>query len=82
MPIFLDRSTLAPYCDEAQPNSIIRPSGHVRSNDPMYEMFVKTMGKNYVQARRGDIAPGSDSSFPDLRNWLPVMIEPVPKKKI
>jgi hypothetical protein len=48
----------------------------------MYEMFVKTMGKNYVQARRGDIAPGSDSSFPDLRNWLPVMIEPVPKKKI
>jgi len=50
-----------------------------RSNDPMYGMFVETRGKNYVQARNGDIAPGRDSPFPDLRNWLPVMIEPVPK---
>ena len=41
-----------------------------RSNDPMHGMYVNTRGKNYVQAR---------SSFPDLRNWLPVMIEPVPK---
>ena len=48
-----------------------------RSNDPMYGMFVKTRGKNYVQAR--EIVPGKDSLFPDLRNWLPVMIEPVPK---
>ena len=51
--------------------------GH--SNDPLYEMFVETRGKNYVQARYKDILPGRDSSFPDLRNWLPVMIEPVPK---
>mmetsp|Transcript_21014 Transcript_21014/g.32043 ORF Transcript_21014/g.32043 Transcript_21014/m.32043 type:complete len:397 (+) Transcript_21014:69-1259(+) len=50
-----------------------------RSNDPMYGMFVETRGKNYVQARNGDIAPGRNSPFPDLRNWLPVMIEPVPK---
>ncbi|KAL7530952.1 hypothetical protein ACHAXR_003769, partial [Thalassiosira sp. AJA248-18] len=45
---------------------------------PMYEMFVETKGEKYVQAR-GDVTPGRDSSFPDLRNWLPVMIEPVPK---
>jgi hypothetical protein len=48
-----------------------------RSNDPMYGMFVKTWGKNYVQAR--EIVPGEDSLFPNLSNWLPVMIEPVPK---
>jgi len=48
-----------------------------RSNDPMYGMLVKTWGKNYVQAR--EIVPGEDSLFPNLSDWLPVMIEPVPK---
>jgi len=54
-----------------------------RSNDPMYNMFVETRGFNYVISRRprwGELPPGgSDSPFPDLRNWLPVMIEPVPQ---
>ena len=50
-----------------------------RSNDPLFEMFVQTRGKNFVQARYGEILPGKDSSFPDLKNWLPVVIEPVPK---
>jgi len=50
-----------------------------RSNDPMYEMFVETMGKNYVQARKGEIGTRRNSHFSDLRNWLPVMIEPVPQ---
>ena len=51
-----------------------------RSNDPMYNMFVETRGFNYVLSRRprwGELPPGKDSPFPDLRNWLPVMIEPV-----
>jgi len=53
-----------------------------RSNDPMYNMFVETRGFNYVISRRprwGELPPGKDSPFPDLRNWLPVMIEPVPQ---
>ena len=48
-------------------------------NDPMYFMFMETRGKHYVQARKEYKATERDSYFPDLRNWLPVMIEPVPK---
>jgi hypothetical protein len=64
-----------------------------RSNDPMHEMFVETKGEHYVQARWRHISPNRKNwrgsfeakwgdhgpSFPDLRNWLPIMIEPVPQ---
>eukprot|EP00985_Skeletonema_marinoi_P015230 scaffold7820_cov99-Skeletonema_marinoi.AAC.5 len=36
--------------------------------------------KHYSRRPRwGELPPGGDSPFPDLRNWLPVMIEPVPQ---
>ena len=41
------------------------------SNDPMYEMFVLN--------REGTTKVAGRKSFTDLRNWLPVIIEPVPQ---
>lgn len=42
-----------------------------KSNDPMYEMFVKPDQKEPTFVSNRD-------SFVDLQNWLPVMIEPLP----
>jgi len=38
------------------------------NNDPMYEMFVEVKHE-YIEKMR----------FPNLRNWLPVIIEPIPQ---
>lgn len=42
-----------------------------KSNDPMYEMFVADSAQQHVRAMES-------SPFSNLRNWLPVLIEPVP----
>lgn len=39
------------------------------SNDPMYDMFVRMQGSGFVRGLETPL---------DLRNWLPVLIEPVP----
>jgi hypothetical protein len=47
------------------------------TGDPMHEMFVEEGTKD---SNKGDSMSfvGGRESFTDLRNWLPIMIEPVP----